>query len=53
MVDSEKRVHGIMDLSLLTGGDFNMPPKKGQIFNRYDEDTKKALRLVENKALDQ
>ena len=35
-----------MNSTLLTGGDFIMPPKKGQKFNRYDENTKQeAVRL--------
>lgn len=29
MVDSEKSVHGIMDETMLTGGEFSMPSKKG------------------------
>lgn len=46
MVDSEKRVHGIMEKTLLTGGDFSMPPKKGQKFTQYPEEKKmEAVRL--------
>ncbi|WP_414694823.1 transposase [Paenibacillus sp.] len=35
-----------MDETLLTGGDFSMPPKKGQKFTQYSEETKaEAVRL--------
>ncbi|WP_340672995.1 hypothetical protein, partial [Brevibacillus agri] len=40
MVDSEKRPHGMMRSTLLTGGDFLMPPRKGQKQQQYDEATK-------------
>lgn len=46
MVDSEKRPHGMMRSTLLTGGDFLMPPRKGQKQQQYDEATKsEAVRL--------
>ena len=54
-VDSEKRVHAIMDLTLLIGGDFFMATK-GQKFTKYTEEIKKEvvrLRVEEGQALSQ
>lgn len=42
----KKEFMNTMNSTLLTGGDFIMPPKKGQKFNRYDDETKReAVRL--------
>ena len=53
MVDSEKRVHDIMDLTLLIRGEFIMATKR-QKFTTYTEEIKKEvvrLRVEEGQSL--